>query len=157
MMSLPRRISSPMTLLSIAAIGLAGLAVASPALPQLGRALTALGTPVTSDDPTASVLREAQVRSLLDFAVVVFQVAGVASLVLARFVVAGKLAKGGRLGFVAAMVGLGVAGTLCAWYGSEFALFSGGSMALLLNGVILGAGGPQHPGVATTLTAATAI
>ncbi len=38
------------------------------------------------------------------------------------------------------MVGLGVAGALCGRHDSEFALFAGGTMTVLLIGMIIGNG-----------------
>jgi hypothetical protein len=87
---------------------------------------------------------------VLNVAVVALQILGVTSFLLGTFVPGGRVARRSWFGFVIAMFGLGVAGSLCAWYGSEFALFSGGSMAVLLIGVILGSEcshGPAVPGL----------
>jgi hypothetical protein len=44
------------------------------------------------------------------------------------------------VGFVVGMVGLGIAGALCGRHDSEFALFAGGTMTLLLIGMTSGGG-----------------
>jgi hypothetical protein len=44
------------------------------------------------------------------------------------------------MGFVIALVGLGVAGAMCGRSDSEFALFAGVSMTLLLIGMNMGSG-----------------
>jgi hypothetical protein len=78
----------------------------------------------------------------------VFQVSGVAALCLSRLLPATRWAERGRVGFVVALVGLGVAGALCGRHDSEFALFAGGTMTLLLIGMT--AGGGQADTTATT-------
>jgi hypothetical protein len=76
----------------------------------------------------------------LELLVMFFQVVGVAALCLHRLTPATRWAEGGRIGFVIAMVGLGVAGALCGRHDSEFALFAGGTMTFLLIGMIVGSG-----------------
>jgi len=78
-----------------------------------------------------------------ELAVMMFQVAGVAALCLTRLAPAGRWAERGRIGFVIALVGLGVAGALCGRHASEFGLFAGGTMTLLLIGMTVG-GGQGH-------------
>ena len=80
----------------------------------------------------------------MEAAVVVFQCFGVATLMLSRLLPTTRWADRGRFAFVFAMIGLGASGTSCAWVGSEFALFAGGTMAVLLIVVILG--GEPHRG-----------
>lgn len=130
--------SKNLTLPIVAAVSAGLLAVF--AFAPACRAFSSLVPPGLSEPENTArlVVWEAQVRSVLNVSVVVLQVAGVASLLLASFVPGGRLARRGRFGFVMAIIGLGIVGSLCAWYGSEFALFSGGSMAVLLNGAILG-------------------
>ena len=79
----------------------------------------------------------------LELAVVLFQVFGVVALCLNRLATTGKWSDRGRLGFVVALLGLGVAGALCGRHDSEFALFAGGTMTLLLIGMTVG-GVPGH-------------
>ncbi|GAC1447601.1 MAG: hypothetical protein NVSMB9_29950 [Isosphaeraceae bacterium] len=74
----------------------------------------------------------------LDLAVVLFQVVGVVALCWNRLLPASRWAVHVRYGFVFALVGLGVAGALCGRHDSEFALFAGGTMTLLLIGMIMG-------------------
>ncbi|WP_435009423.1 hypothetical protein P12x_000676 [Tundrisphaera lichenicola] len=78
--------------------------------------------------------------SVLEIAVMMFQVFGVATLCLTRLVPATRWADRGRVGFVFALVGLGVFGALCGRFDSEFALFAGGTMTVLLIGMIAGSG-----------------
>jgi hypothetical protein len=92
------------------------------------------------EEATQAAWKNARLRYALEFAVVVFQVGGVATLCLSRLMPAAAWADRSRIAFGGALVGLGVAGILCAWHGSEFALFSGGTMAVLLNLGILGSG-----------------
>jgi hypothetical protein len=67
-----------------------------------------------------------------------FQVLGVAALLLHRLAPSSRWAERGRIGFVVAMVGLGVMGAFCGRHGSEFGLFAGGTMTLLLIGMTIG-------------------
>lgn len=106
------------------ATGLAGMPLDSLRRVRIGR----LGL----DDPTFLVQAHVHLRDWLELAVVLFQVVGVATLCVARLLPTSPWAVRGRFGFVAAMIGLGIAGTLCASYDSEFALFAGAAMAALL-------------------------
>jgi hypothetical protein len=78
--------------------------------------------------------------TLLDLSVVLFQVVGVAALCVWRLMPANRWAERGRMGFVIAVLGLGIAGALCGRHDSEFALFAGVTMTLLLIGMNLGSG-----------------
>ncbi len=80
------------------------------------------------------------IDGLLEIAVMLFQFVGVATLCLTRLVPATRWADCGRVGFVLALVGLGVFGALCGRFDSEFALFAGGTMTFLLIGMIIGGG-----------------
>jgi hypothetical protein len=75
-----------------------------------------------------------------EVAVVMFQVAGVVGLCLSRLAPASTWARWGRTGFVFALIGLGLAGALCGGHDSEFALFAGGTMTVLLIGMTVGSG-----------------
>lgn len=77
---------------------------------------------------------------LLEMAVMAFQVAGVVTLCLSRFWPSGAWSRRGRLGFIIAMFGLAVAGAACGRHDSEFALFAGSTMTLLLIGMTVGSG-----------------
>ncbi len=81
-----------------------------------------------------------RVDGVLEVAVMMFQFFGVATLCLSRLFPTSRWADRGRIGFVFAMVGLGVAGAACGRHDSEFALFAGGSMTFLLIGMIAGSG-----------------
>ncbi len=81
-----------------------------------------------------------RIDGVLEIAVMMFQVFGVATLCLTRLVPATRWADRGRVGFVVALVGLGVFGALCGRHDSEFALFAGGTMTFLLIGMIMGSG-----------------
>lgn len=82
-----------------------------------------------------------RIDAVLEVVVMMFQVFGVATLCLTRLVPQTRWADRGRIGFVFAMVGLGVFGALCGRFDSEFALFAGGTMTMLLIGMIVGSGG----------------
>src|SRR5438270_9366 len=79
---------------------------------------------------------------VLELSVILFQVFGVAALCLSRLSpsTTGRWASWGRVGFVVALVGLGLAGALCGRHDSDFALFAGGTMTLLLIGMTVGSG-----------------
>jgi hypothetical protein len=81
-----------------------------------------------------------RIDGLLEIAVMLFQVFGVATLCLTRLFPATRWADRGRVGFVFALVGLGVFGAICGRFDSEFALFAGGTMTALLIGMIAGTG-----------------
>ena len=76
----------------------------------------------------------------LELAVMMFQVFGVAGLCLNRLMPATRWAERGRVGYVVALFGLGVAGAICGRLDSEFALFAGGTMTFLLIGMTMGSG-----------------
>ncbi len=82
-----------------------------------------------------------RIDGVLEVVVMMFQVFGVATLCLTRLVPQTRWADRGRVGFVFALVGLGVFGALCGRFDSEFALFAGGTMTFLLIGMIVGSGG----------------
>ncbi len=100
-----------------------------------------------------------RVCAWLEIAVVLFQVFGVAGLCLNRFLPGSRWGERGRVGYVAALFGLGLAGAVCGRLDSEFALFAGGTMTFLLIGMIAGTGhhhpeAPIRRGVATEPTLA---
>lgn len=78
--------------------------------------------------------------TVLELLVMVFQVTGVGALCLHRLTAVGPWRDRGRIGFIIALVGLGIAGALCGRHDSEFALFAGGTMTLLLIGMTMGSG-----------------
>lgn len=87
------------------------------------------------------VLTSARACAWLELSVVLFQIFGVLALCLSRLSPASRWGERARLGFVVAMVGLGVAGACCGGHDSEFALFAGGTMTFLLIGMTTGGGG----------------
>ncbi len=91
-----------------------------------------------------------RIDGVLEVVVMMFQVLGVAMLCLTRLVPETRWADRGRVGFVFALVGLGVFGAICGRFDSEFALFAGGTMTFLLIGMIVGSS-PSHATVATTI------
>jgi len=91
-----------------------------------------------------------RVDGVLEIAVMLFQFIGVATLCLTRLFPTTRWADRGRIGFVFALVGLGVFGAACGRHDSEFALFAGGTMTFLLIGMIAGTGG-AHVSAPTTL------
>jgi hypothetical protein len=70
-----------------------------------------------------------------------FQLLGVMSLCASRLLPGTRWADRGRTAFVLAVVGLGLAGAFCGGHDSQFALFAGVTMTVLLIGMIAG-GGP---------------
>ncbi len=78
--------------------------------------------------------------AVLELLVMVFQVGGIAALCVSRLLPTTRWADRGRVGYILALVGLGVAGALCGRHDSEFALFAGGTMTLLLIGMTVGSG-----------------
>jgi hypothetical protein len=102
------------------------------------------------------VLSSLRLCAVLEFSVILFQVFGVAALCLSRLVppTSTKWAHRGRAGFVVAMIGLGLAGALCGRHDSEFALFAGGTMTLLLIGMTVGSGHGEATGNACARVAA---
>jgi len=84
-----------------------------------------------------------RIDGVLEIVVMMFQVFGLATLCLTRLVPETRWADRGRIGFVVALVGLGVFGALCGRHDSEFALFAGGTMTFLLIGMIMGSGANQ--------------
>lgn len=83
--------------------------------------------------------------AVLECLVVLFQVVGVAGLCLSRLLPATVWAARGRIGYLMAMLGLAVAGALCSQHNSEFALFAGGTMTVLLIGMTSGAANNGNP------------
>jgi len=95
------------------------------------------------------------VCSVFEILVIVFQVFGIMGLCLNRLMPRStRWASRGQVGSIIALVGLGIAGALCGRHDSEFALFAGGTMTVLLIGMTMGSGSiektePVHPCVAT--------
>jgi hypothetical protein len=92
--------------------------------------------------------------AVLELLVMVFQVAGVAALCLHRLLPAERWRDRGRVAYIVALVGLGVAGALCGRHDSEFALFAGGTMTLLLIGMTMGSGQNDTTGTSRGLAVA---
>lgn len=88
--------------------------------------------------------------ALVECLVMVLQIAGLAGLCLSRLVPASPWARGGRAVLILAMIGLGIAGAFCGQSDSGFGLFAGGTMTVLLIGIIAG-------GCPTDTTRATAV
>ena len=91
-----------------------------------------------------------RIDGVLEIVVMMFQVFGLATLCLTRLVPETRWADRGRVGFVVALVGLGVFGALCGRHDSEFALFAGGTMTFLLIGMIVG-NSATHSSVPTSI------
>ena len=83
---------------------------------------------------------ELRIDAVLEVVVMLFQLIGVATLCLSRLLPETRWADRGRIGFVFALVGLGVVGAFCGRFDSEFALFAGGTMTFLVIGMIAGNG-----------------
>jgi uncharacterized membrane protein YcfT len=74
----------------------------------------------------------------IEMMVVLFQVFGVLALCLHRLTPATRWGNRGRVGFVIALIGLGITGAICGQHDSAFALFAGGTMTFLLIGMTMG-------------------
>lgn len=78
---------------------------------------------------------------VLEILVVLFQVCGILGLCLNRLMPrTTRWPSRGQTGLIVALFGLGIAGALCGRHDSEFALFAGGTMTLLLIGMTMGSG-----------------
>ncbi|WP_165244695.1 hypothetical protein [Paludisphaera soli] len=76
---------------------------------------------------------------VFEMLVMFFQTCGVMCLCLHRLTPHGSSWSGlGRFGLILALFGLGISGALCGRHDSEFALFAGGTMTLLLIGMTIG-------------------
>jgi hypothetical protein len=78
---------------------------------------------------------------VFDSLVMLFQVVGLTSLLLARLLPRSRWLRYGRTLFVVALVGLCVAGSICAHERSNMGLFAGGTFTFLLVGMIAGSHG----------------
>ena len=76
--------------------------------------------------------------AVLEVLVVFFQVCGIMGLCLSRLMPRSAWSYRGKIGFIVALFGLGIAGALCGRHDSEFALFAGGTMTVLLIGMTVG-------------------
>lgn len=86
------------------------------------------------------VMSSVRACAILEFTVILFQVFGVVALCLSRLLPSPRWAERGKIGFIVALFGLGIAGAWCGRHDSEFALFAGGTMTLLLIGMTTGHG-----------------
>jgi hypothetical protein len=91
------------------------------------------------------------VCAVYELLVVLFQVCGILGLCLNRLMPRStRWSSRGQISSIVALFGLGIAGALCGRHDSEFALFAGGTMTLLLIGMTMGGGrvddaGPVRP------------
>jgi hypothetical protein len=84
-------------------------------------------------------------EALFEGLVVLFQVCGILGLCVSRLLPrSARWTSRGKVGFVVALVGLGIAGALCGRHDSEFALFAGGTMTVLLIGMTTGGSSVDH-------------
>ncbi len=82
---------------------------------------------------------------VFEMLVMFFQTCGVMCLCLCRLMPrSSALCHWGRTGFIIAVFGLGISGALCGGHDSEFALFAGGTMTLLLIGMTMGSGATEN-------------
>lgn len=77
---------------------------------------------------------------LFELVVMAFQMVGVAGLCFTRLMPSCRWRRRGRIAFIVALLGLGVSGALCGHHDSEFGLFAGGTMTVLLIGMTIGGG-----------------
>ena len=79
--------------------------------------------------------------TVFEVLVVLFQVCGILGLCLNRLMPrTTRWPSRGQAGLIVALFGLGIAGALCGRHDSEFALFAGGTMTVLLIGMTMGGG-----------------
>ncbi len=79
--------------------------------------------------------------AVFEILVVLFQVCGILGLCLNRLTPRStRWSSRGQIGSIVALFGLGIAGALCGRHDSEFALFAGGTMTVLLIGMTMGGG-----------------
>ncbi len=79
--------------------------------------------------------------SVFEVLVILFQVCGILGLCLNRLMPRStRWSSRGQIGSIVALFGLGIAGALCGRHDSEFALFAGGTMTVLLIGMTMGSG-----------------
>jgi hypothetical protein len=94
--------------------------------------------------------------ALFEILVVLFQLCGVLGLCVSRLMPRStRWSSRGKVGFVIALVGLGIAGALCGRHDSEFALFAGGTITVLLIGITTGSSSVDHGGGARPAGATT--
>ena len=78
---------------------------------------------------------------IFEVLVILFQVCGIMGLCLSRLMPRSTAwSSRGQVGSIIALFGLGIAGALCGRNDSEFALFAGGTMTVLLIGMTMGSG-----------------
>ena len=83
----------------------------------------------------------ANLCAIFEVLVVLFQVCGIMGLCLNRLMPRSTpWCSRGQVGSIIALFGLGIAGALCGRHDSEFALFAGGTMTVLLIGLTIGSG-----------------
>ena len=83
--------------------------------------------------------------TVFEMLVVLFQVCGILGLCLNRLMPrTTPWASRGQAGLIVALFGLAIAGALCGRHDSEFALFAGGTMTLLLIGMTMGSGSMER-------------
>ena len=97
----------------------------------------------------------ANLCAVFEILVMVFQICGIMGLCLNRLTPRStRWSSRGQIGSIIALFGLGIAGALCGRHDSEFALFAGGTMTILLIGLTMGNGTtektePMRPYVTT--------
>ena len=81
------------------------------------------------------------VCTVFEILVVLFQLCGILGLCLNRLLPRStRWSSSGLAGLIVALFGLAIAGALCGRHDSEFALFAGGTMTVLLIGMTMGGG-----------------
>jgi hypothetical protein len=75
---------------------------------------------------------------LLELSIMLLQMIGVVSLALYRLTAGTRIAHWARAGFILTLFGLATAGAIVAHHDSEFGLFAGGTMTVLLIGMTIG-------------------
>jgi hypothetical protein len=88
--------------------------------------------------------------TVFEILVVLFQLCGILGLCLNRLLPRStRWSSSGQAGLIVALFGLAIAGALCGRHDSEFALFAGGTMTVLLIGMTTGGGSIEKTEPAT--------
>jgi hypothetical protein len=115
------------------------LKAAVPGSPETGVAADATEFPTGTKEGACMAGSNISVCTVFEVLVVLFQLCGVMGLCLHRLMPnSTRWASRGLVGFIVGLFGLGIAGALCGRHDSEFALFAGGTMTVLLIGMTVG-------------------
>lgn len=98
------------------------------------------------DEADARALWDARTQKRAEEAVLVFQIIGLSTLGASWLSPTGEQAERRAAVILGSQVALGLAGSLCAFYHSGFALFAGATLVVLFLGVIMDERAPAEAG-----------